>query len=84
MLTNEKVYATGLNENIGIRSIYASTIINAPITKVIKPNTDELRFFIITSRQLLQFISADRAELLSELNRLVALRADVFVNGILT
>ena len=83
MLTNEKVYATGLNENIGIRSIYASTIINAPITKVIKPNTDELRFFIITSLQLLQFISADRAELLSELNRLVALRADVFVNGIL-
>lgn len=84
MLTNEKVYATGLNENSGIRSIYASTIINAPITKVIKPNTDELRFFIITSLQLLQFISADRAELLSELNRLVALRADVFVNGILT
>ena len=83
MLTNEKVYATGLNENIGIRSIYASTIINAPKTNAIKPNTDELRFFIITSRQLLQFISADRAELLSELNRLVALRADVFVNGIL-
>lgn len=84
MLTNEKVYATGLNENSGIRSIYASTIINAPKTKEIKPNTDELRFFIITSLQLLQFISADRAELLSELNRLVALRADVFVNGILT
>ena len=84
MLTNEKVYATGLNENIGIRSIYASTIINAPTTKVIKPNTDELRFFIITSLQLLQFISADRAELLSELNRLVALRADVFASGILT
>lgn len=83
MLTNEKVYATGLNENSGIRSIYASTIINAPTAKEIKPNTDELRFFIITSLQLLQFISADRAELLSELNRLVALRADVFVNGIL-
>lgn len=44
MLTNEKVYATGLNENIGIRSIYASTIINAPTAKAIKPNTDELRF----------------------------------------
>lgn len=84
MLTNEKVYATGLNENIGIRSIYASTIINAPTAKAIKPNTDELRFFIITSLQLLQFISADRAELLSELNRLVALRTDVFVNSILT